>query len=158
MPKKLCNFSGCHNIIAGNEKYCDEHKIVMDQYRKQKFKHRRSKMNFIENKLDRFYSTKNWEKIKDIVKIKQFKFDIYDYMTKGIINYAQRYHHIIELREDFQRGLDPSNIIGLTERNHQIIHGLYNKNEQIKKETQTFLFKILEDFYKQISNNTPGGG
>lgn len=157
MPKKLCSFGGCHRIVKGSEKYCEEHKIIADARRKQYFKHRRLNMNFEESKLDRFYSTKKWEKVRDVIRIKQLGFDVYDYMTKGIIKYAQRYHHIVELRKDFDRGLDINNIIGLTERNHQVIHGLYNKSEQSKRETQELLFKILDDFYKQISNNTSRG-
>ena len=87
-----------------------------------------------------FYCSKEWLTLRPVIFSKTNYIDIYLYYTKGIISQADTIHHIVEIKEDWSRRLDITNLIPLTEKSHRTIHKLYNSN---KASTQQLLFDLL---------------
>ncbi len=59
--------------------------------------------------------------------------DIYDLYVNQVIRYGRTLHHIVPIKEDWTKRLDESNLIYLTDSNHQIIHELMRKGEEPKE-------------------------
>lgn len=72
--------------------------------------------------------------------------DVYVYMTTGEIVLADTVHHIIPLRDDWEKRLDETNLMSLNHDTHSIIEQQYKKNkpEMIKK-----LQKMLTEYRMQ---------
>ena len=88
-----------------------------------------------------FYDCQEWKDLRTLVKQKYKGLDIYDYYTNHTITQAKTAHHIIELKEDYNKRLDIENLIPLSSTNHSKIHKMYFRN---KKKTQQLLFELLE--------------
>lgn len=77
-------------------------------------------------KEQRFYSSREWIATKTKV-ISTFKgMFLYSYYIDHRIVSCNTVHHIEELKDSWGRRLDLSNLIPLTERNHQWFHEKYN--------------------------------
>ncbi|AJA49540.1 hypothetical protein CPAST_c34790 [Clostridium pasteurianum DSM 525 = ATCC 6013] len=131
--KKVLEHTECECEIAKKKEY-------YNKYRK----------NRTDIKEQKFYRSDSWIRIKDSVKARQLGMDIYEYMTTGLVIQAEMYHHIVEVKDDWNKRLDSDNLIGLTKGNHVYIHSLYNKDEDIRKQTQKILFNMLDKFYKKF--------
>lgn len=94
-----------------------------------------------------FYSSDGWEIIKEKVKDKFKKIDIYSYYIYGVIEYGQTVHHIESIKENWERRLDISNLIYLTESNHQKIHKLMRND---LKGTQKILYGLIKRFESEV--------
>lgn len=99
-----------------------------------------------------FYNTGDWKVMREKTKHKTAGMDIYSYYILGIIEYGTTAHHIQELKENWSRRLDISNLIYLTDSNHQLIHKEYRKGRQEKKAMQTLLYDLLERYYQEFNN------
>lgn len=142
MPlKKFCARSGCNQLISIGQRYCTIHQLEYEE--NQKKRHRKYKQEREDKDIQKIYINKRWEQVREQAKQEQKGLDLYSYFINGKIEYAEIYHHIIEVKEDISRAYDIDNVFGLTESNHQIIHELYKKDEQSKKEMQDLLFKLL---------------
>jgi 5-methylcytosine-specific restriction enzyme A len=81
---------------------------------------------------DDFYHSKEWEIARDDAISYYAGLDIYSYYIEGILEYGQTVHHIIPLKDDWNKRTDRINLIYLTDSNHQLIHkamreGKYNE-------------------------------
>ena len=90
---------------------------------------------------DKFYSSREWIKVRDIAKSKYNGIDIYSYYVLKRVEHGQTIHHIEEIKDNWDRRLDIDNLIYLTESNHQLIHKMYKDN---KKETMNLLFSLIK--------------
>lgn len=100
--------------------------------------HRRNK------KAAAFYVSSEWRKTRAEA-IRRFDgIDIYAFYALHEIQTADMVHHIVPIEDDWNRRLDIANLIPLSNRNHGIIEGLYNKDEQTKKATQKMLYELLD--------------
>lgn len=90
------------------------------------------------------YSSDRWNKVKELVHRGQYGIDIVEYYKSGKIIPIEVCHHIIEVKEDINRAYDVTNLIGLTQANHMIVHSKYKKSNNDKKEIQELLFRLLE--------------
>lgn len=142
MPKRICNFSDCHRIIAGTEKYCDEHKKSEEELKQDKNRRYDTKIRYKKDKqYTLFYHSSGWETLRDYV-IKKYKgLDLFAYLLENRIVPATIGHHIVELKDDYGKGLVIDNIIPVSDESHRKIHALYRKN---KKGTQEMLKKLLQ--------------
>ena len=149
LPKKICNYAGCNKVITYSEKYCEEHKKAREYDIKDRYKHYDIKHR--DKKSEEFYNSKEWVITSSTV-IRNYKgLDIFAYYVEKKIEYANTAHHIIELKEDWDRRLDINNLFPVSSSTHGKIHKLYLTN---KKETQELLFNLLERFKKEFM----GGG
>jgi hypothetical protein len=88
-----------------------------------------------------FYSSTEWIKLRGNVLIKSAGLDLYDYFVNGKVTKAKTVHHIVELKDDYSKGLDILNLIPLSSSNHSKIHRMYFRN---KVKAQQMLFDVLE--------------
>lgn len=61
--------------------------------------------------------------------------DVYLYMTEGVIAAADTVHHIIPIKDDWERRADIDNTMSLSSDTHSMIEQMYRKNkgETIRK-------------------------
>ena len=105
-------------------------------------KHRRNK------KAAAFYVSSEWRKTRAEA-IRRFDgVDIYAFYELHQIQTADMVHHITPIEDDWNRRLDVSNLIPLSNHSHGIIEALYSKNEQTKKATQKMLYDLIESHWK----------
>ncbi|WP_019125531.1 hypothetical protein [Peptoniphilus grossensis] len=128
MLKKLCK---CGKAIPITDKMC---KDCMSKYHKSYDKYSRDNHSV--------YTDKRWSVVKDVCKSKANGIDLWIYYKTGKIVEGRLAHHIIEVADDLSRAYDVGNLFWLTDRSHQEIHALYNRDEDTKKKTQQLLFEI----------------
>ena len=76
------------------------------------------------DKTKKFYKSRSWQKAREQAIAATYGLDIYSLYELGIIEYGATVHHIIPIREDWDKRNDINNLIYLTDSNHQLIHAL----------------------------------
>lgn len=143
LPKKICYYVGCNAVINFSEKYCEEHKRVKisdtkERYRQYDIKHR-------DKRAAEFYHSREWIITSNTVINKYNRLDLFAYYIENRIVYANTAHHIIELKDDWDKRLDINNLFPTSPSSHAKIHKLYLKN---KKGTQELLLNLIEKYKK----------
>lgn len=90
-----------------------------------------------------FYSGKQWEHARAAALEADDGIDVYVFMTTGEIVPANDVHHIIPLKDDWNKRLDVNNLISLSHATHTEIEQMYKKN---KKEIQNILTEMLRKY------------
>ena len=142
MLLKYCNYAGCSNKVPYGVKYCDEHSNE-DKKRYIDYRNRRD-----DKKEQQFYSSKQWRDFREYISKKQFGLDLIEWYKGNVVS-AEVYHHIIEIKDNWDLRIDELNLIGLTQENHMKIHKLMDKSNKDKEEVIKMLKDILEKFYKE---------
>ena len=91
-----------------------------------------------DDKYNRFYTTAKWNKAKDTVKQRCYGLDIYSLLVDGVIEFGRTVHHIEPLKDNWDKRLDYSNLIYLTEQHHHMVHaqlqdGDYEMTQKLKE-------------------------
>ena len=134
--KKTCT---CGKIIDYSNRYCDDCAKKNEEYKAQRYKYYDN--NIRDKQSTAFYNSIEWEATRTDV-LRTYKgLDLYEYYINKKIVYADTVHHIVELKEDWNRRLDLSNLFPLTSSNHSMIHKMYKKDKQ---GTQKLLFELLK--------------
>lgn len=144
MPlKKIC--PKCHKIIDAGQTYCPECTLKREQERASNNRHYDK---YIRNQQSKeFYHSKEWEALRDGV-MRHFKgLDIYAYYVLNEIVYAEMVHHIVEVTEDWSRRLDISNLLPLSNRNHNTIGAMYLTD---KHKTQALLLELIKRWNEEF--------
>ena len=74
--------------------------------------------------------------------------DIYSWYKYGRIEAGVTVHHIVPLKDNYDKRADMGNLIYLTEENHKAIHALYDQSDEKKSEVQRELFDMIEQWKK----------
>ena len=98
-----------------------------------------------------FYKSRSWLRSRDIAIDFYGGLDIYSLYVLDRMEYGQTVHHIVPLKECWERRTDVSNLIYLTESNHQIIHNIMIQGETQKQEVLSLLFSLVERYRKEMS-------
>lgn len=135
-------------MIEHSLKYCDDCLEKYEREKKDRYK------QYDEDRKDdmywKFYKTKEWIRLREYALMYYNYIDLWEYyMNNRIIN-ANTSHHIIELRENWDRRLDFTNQFPCSESNHNVIHGLYEKD---KKGTQEMLRELLDRWEIEFGGN-----
>lgn len=139
--KKLC--PKCNKVIDQGERYCSEHQASYKEYQKNRQKDYRNRRT--DKKELNFYCSKEWEQLKDHLKIKYKGMCLYSYLVENKIVPVGDYHHIEPLKENWDKRLDVYNIISLSHQVHRKIHKLYETDkEATQKMLRDLLFKWKE--------------
>ncbi|MFR3071994.1 MAG: HNH endonuclease [Paeniclostridium sp.] len=140
MLKKFCR---CGKKIPQNIKMCSECEAKLTKSKRKGYKDYKSKRTDI--KEQKFYSLSNkaWVITKEVVKARDNGVCLLC-ESKNDKGYVDDVHHIIELKEDWSRRFDMSNLICLCKRCHFYVHKKYRKDNKSKKEMQDKLRKLLE--------------
>lgn len=137
---RLCNICG-KKVPYGTKCEC-EIKAKKDRYKLYK-KNRKDK------KEQDFYVSGEWINCRTNVATHQFGLDLIEWY-KGNTVYAERYHHIIELKDDWNLRITEGNIIGLTIANHIKVHKIMDRSYKDKINMQKYLKKILKIFENEF--------
>ena len=149
MPiKKLCSYSGCNVLVDYGTKYCDKHRTKD----KERYKdYRRSRLQDREEKARQdFYNSTEWKNIRDLVIRKCFAIDIVEYYKTGQIVMGYTVHHIIELKDDWNKRLDINNLIYLSQENHIKIHKLMERSKEDKEKVIEMLLQVKARFEQEF--------
>lgn len=92
---------------------------------------------------DRFYQSKDWKVAKKAAKKRFHGIDVYEWYKSGLIVCGHTVHHIEPIKDNWEKRLDKTNLIYLSESNHQTIHKMLEN-----KETRAF---IIEECHKAIA-------
>lgn len=90
-----------------------------------------------------FYHSAEWLRARHLALSMSDGMDVYEYMKSGEISAADTVHHIVPLKDNWERRLDPDNLIPVSSRNHDEIHRLYGTG---KEQTEAELFRMLSEF------------
>ncbi|AZV56790.1 HNH endonuclease [Clostridium sp. AWRP] len=141
MPKQICKYIGCNQLINKGEVYCKKHKVKMEERMKANYKF--YDYNRKDSKEWKFYKTKWWEQLRVNVLLAYNYIDVYVYYIENRIAKANTVHHIIPIKDDWDKRDDIENLFPLSESTHKKIHELY---ENDKAKTQALLIELLEKF------------
>ena len=133
--KKYCK---CGRLIDAAEECCEFCRPERERVRlEQQKKYNRYKRQDAE-----FYKTKDWEEVRATVLAKYNYLDLYEYFINDKVVSANVVHHIEELKNNKDLGMDLNNLIPLSHKTHKKIHKLYN-NKDKQQETKELLKNIL---------------
>lgn len=90
-----------------------------------------------------FYNSNEWKITRDFIMNKYNYLDLYALKVLNKIIKADVVHHIVEYREDKTKALDEFNLIPLSHTTHNLIHTLYNRSEETKKDIIKLLKSLL---------------
>ncbi len=130
---------------------CDKCKNKYDSSKKESYKE--YKKNRKDNREQKFYSNKEWITVRDIVRRKYNNICLYSYYILHEIKYVDYIHHIIELKEDWDKKLDKDNLIPLSDKVHKIVHRTYEKSAKDKKQMQELLRELKRKYEKEFGTN-----
>jgi len=145
LPKKICNYNGCHKIINYTERYCDDHKTESTQRHKIYDEYRRNK------KSAEFYHSGEWTVTREVILNKFNQIDIYAYYVKNEIVQANTVHHIVELNDDWNKRLNIDNLIPVTDTSHNEIHEAYKKSKESKVKMQRLLIELRNKWINEFT-------
>lgn len=97
-----------------------------------------------------FYVSKEWQRTRGHVLSMHSGLDLYAYHVLHEIRRAEMVHHIVELKEDWDRRIDVTNLIPLSERSHRAIHALYDSDAATKAATQATLSRIVSEAMSRV--------
>ncbi len=99
-----------------------------------------------------FYVSKEWRVIRPVIMSIYDYIDIYALYEMGeliTLKESDPIHHIIELEEDWERRLDPLNLIPLSSSTHNTITALYKKDKATMKATQARIRQVIERHFRE---------
>lgn len=142
---KQCSGRGCTKIVAEGVKYCTScyYRYVSAEKERHK-KYSRNRRNDKEQKqYQDFYSSKAWLKTRDTILSNCYNIDIFEFYRTGRIIQGYTVHHIVTLEDDYDKRLDISNLIYLTQSNHIMIHKIYEKGKREREQMERLLREVL---------------
>ncbi len=107
-----------------------------------------------ENRKDKkeqaFYSSKPWLNLRETIDGKYNGLCLYClYESKEAIPRKDN-HHIVEIKEDWNRRLEEDNIIPVCDSCHKYIHNEYKKGMKNKRKMQKKLFNLLKKYKNEL--------
>lgn len=132
---KMC--PRCRNMIDRNAKLCAKC-TEKERERKKSYDKTRDK------DIVSFYNSKTWKIIRDLVKSRDNNLCLLC-LEKDRISVCNVIHHVVEVREEWDKRLDKDNCISLCHDCHNKVHAAY-KDKAIKKIIQEKLFNIIKNW------------
>ena len=114
--------------------------------RYEKERHRIYDKNQRDKRSREFYTGKEWLKKREEILLLDDGIDVYLFMTKGKIVAADTVHHIIPLKDDWEKRFSDENLMSLNHDTHSMIEQKYKTN---KPETEQILMKMLQEYRQQ---------
>lgn len=95
-----------------------------------------------DKKSKQYYDSSEWSRSRTAALEADQSYDVYIFMTEGRILGADTVHHIIPLKEDWNKRNNMENLMSLHHDTHSFIETLYRKDkEKIQKELQQMLIE-----------------
>lgn len=110
--------------------------------------------DYKENRKDKteqnFYNSKPWLKLKQSIDGKYNGMCLYCLYEFSKVIDRKANHHIVEIKEEWERRLDDTNIIPVCDSCHKYIHNEYKKSINNKRNMQKKLFTLLEKYNNEL--------
>ena len=115
IPKKKCDKVNCNNLINFNERYCNEHKELINQSNKDydSIRYERDRLYV------KFYNSKAWREVRHNTMLRN-DFLCSTCLAEGKYTKAYVVDHIVELKDDWSKRLDSDNLEPLCHYHHNI--------------------------------------
>ena len=138
--KKLC--SKCNSIMIQK---LDTYRCVkcIEDNTDKKESYKYYNKNIRDSKSQSFYNSKEWKYIRKSVLSRDLGLCLVC-RKSGIITTSSLVHHIIEVKEDITKALDPTNLITVCDRCHSRIHSDYKKNKATRQKELSKLINVLD--------------
>lgn len=124
-------------LVSISKKYCEVCEAKVNNRHKEYKKYRK------DIKEQSFYSSDPWRLKRDKIKDKDNGCCLLC-LNEHKIKSMDTVHHIIELKEDWDKRFEEDNLISLCESCHQVVHNKYKTSD--KEQTQNELKSILRKF------------
>lgn len=98
-----------------------------------------------------FYGGKDWERARAAALDADGGIDVYLYMTEGIVVAADTVHHIIPIKDDWDKRINIDNMISLSSDTHSMIEQMYKKNKGA-------MIRRLQEMIKEYRGQKEDGG
>lgn len=76
----------------------------------------------------RYYSSKEWKASREDALDKDEGIDVYVFMTEGRVLIADTVHHIVSLKDDWNKRNEIDNLMSLNHDTHSMIEQMYKKD------------------------------
>ncbi|BEP28803.1 HNH endonuclease [Helicovermis profundi] len=119
MSKKICLGKGCNNLVDRTEKYCltcSKKRVIEKRENNRKYDHHNR-----DKKIKNFYHSKAWKKFREGILIRD-NYLCQECLKENIITNAEIVHHIVEVREDFEKRFVYDNCFSVCKACHNRIH------------------------------------
>lgn len=145
-------------IVEYPQKYCEKCGAIVEAQKKQSLKaleeneeykrnrNKRRAMKNRDNKEQIFYASLSWRQLRKYVLSKCKGICLYCLMEHNRFSTAKDVHHIISLKEDWNKRLDTDNLICLCRECHLFIHSIYTQGENSRENLQEKLQKFMKEF------------
>lgn len=148
---KRCSRCG-NRIPSGTKCPC----IIEIEANRKKARDKAYDANSRDKKATAFYLSDEWEIAREDAKAHYAGIDIYSYYVLNKIEYGHTVHHIIPLKDCWEKRTDKHNLIYLTESNHQLLHKAMREGKY--QETITLLQELVEKYEQELGTGVPQGG
>lgn len=113
----------------------------------QKDRHKEYDRYSRDRKSKQYYDGGEWQQARASAMEADQGLDVYLFMTKGEVVNADTVHHIVPLKDDWNKRNDITNLMSLHHDTHSLIETEYRKN---KTEMQKKLSKMLAEYREQM--------
>ena len=132
----------CGKVIPINQSRCPEHPSRHKEYA--------DNIRYVrDKKYHSFYLTSAWKAAKASAISKANGICIYTFFFEKKLVACEEVHHIIPLKDEWERRLDVDNLIPLTHRVHMQIEKEYREGE--KARVQALLFDLKRRYESEVS-------
>lgn len=125
-PKKQCNKPTCRRLIDFNNQYCTEHK-PKTQRKQQSYAERMA----TDRQYRLFYKSKAWQQLSFQYRLNNPICE--ECLLLGIASKANVTDHIIEIKDDWSKRLDSTNLQALCHHHHEV----KTQKERVKRSSKT---------------------
>ncbi len=127
MPKVICRKIGCKKLVDKglNNGYCEDHKEFGEAKLKEDKRIRYADYDKRrDKKLVSFYHGAKWKQLREYI-ITKHNYLCQDCLKFNRLTAAEEVHHIIEVKDDWDKRYDEDNLISLCKSCHRKRHRKY---------------------------------
>ncbi|WAW14755.1 HNH endonuclease [Peptostreptococcus equinus] len=109
-------------------------------------RHRRYDKQARDPKTAAFYKSTHWTKLSKIIRDRYYGIDVYHLFKYGKIIPSEMVHHIIPIKDDWDRRLDPDVLLPVSHESHAEIESIYRASDEHKSILISELFGYIKQF------------
>lgn len=118
MLKKICR---CGKVIPYSMKRCPECEVKAEEERKQHIRNYKINTYERDSKYNKFYKSKEWNTVRQLAIVRDHAL-CKDCLDNNVITPYNTVHHIVPIKDNWNKRLDINNLICLCESCHQKRH------------------------------------
>lgn len=99
-----------------------------------------------DDKTKKFYKSSQWTNLSKQTRLRYHNIDLYQLYKYRRLVPSDMVHHIIPVKEDWSKRLDPDNLIPLSNKSHAEVEREYEKGPEYKMSMAKVLVGFVEKF------------